>query len=341
MQGFFDASQRSPLTLMRLFGGFDGAPSTDGAGPEKRFEFDLRPKAPGANPLHADFEMWKQVAKSLGTTVNTFQCIPGVSTCICCDDASIVVLPHRIIISTSGHLMPHNAVPDVMNLLAECSVEIEWMSFLRKNYQSLWEEKVNQDTSLAIEYANLKAAFPTGRSFVFGPLDNDNYFIFIYDDVRRGPDNPEDDVQLNLAMYNIQQPPQSQPLLPYQEAGIATAHHETKGYGTQTMYASERGKYEMLRYVVNNHNSFASYETNHEKESYSDAIAKLLSDFRPERVTLYMVIDPQSSAGRRLSAEKPIGIESEHFSDYELVNRTFTTLSRGYMLMKMSIARCR
>ncbi len=184
-------------------------------GPEKRVEFDVRPRAGMSPPpllprVPGLVDKVLALLKITSPTLREHSC-GGLSAF---SGSSLILFAEwRIIITTPQRVHIVRYLLRLLHLLYEAGYETEWASFVRKNNDSPWQAK---DQQIAREFSVLKTIFPTGRSYVFGAVDQDHYFYYIYDDVRRslrvGTEVPErdgrrvveDNVQFNLKMYNIQ-----------------------------------------------------------------------------------------------------------------------------------------
>jgi hypothetical protein len=124
----------------------------------------------------------------------------GEGFALLCDGAIILTMPQCVIIICDMDVAVHRAVPALKTLIASHGFEIEWASFKRKNNGCPWGAK--KDSSNVEEYAILKETFPAGNSFMFGAIDSDHYFDFIFDDLQR-PTN-ESDVQCNIKLYGVE-----------------------------------------------------------------------------------------------------------------------------------------
>lgn len=154
-------------------------------GPEKRLEFNVRPKAGNTPPAlipRVPGLVDKVIAllKISNPRSQAHDC--GALTIYSSSGMLIVFAEWRIIITTPQrvHIVRH--LLRFLSLLYESGYETEWASFVRKNNDSPWMAK---DQQIAREFSILKTVFPTGRSYIFGAVDQDHYFYYIYDDVKR------------------------------------------------------------------------------------------------------------------------------------------------------------
>lgn len=88
-----------------------------------------------------------------------------------------------------------------MPLLQELGLEVEWLSYTRKDFLFPELQKYPHRSSEE-EIAFLKEHFPDGHAHMLGPLTRDHWFIFTADRCERDPDDLTERT-LNLMMYNI------------------------------------------------------------------------------------------------------------------------------------------
>jgi len=172
---------------------------------------------------------------------------------------------------------------------------------------------------MAREYAALKTAFPAGNPFIFGPVDSDHYFYFVYDDIHRNEGIREGDVQLNVKMYNIKN----------SAADVDAKHPLSVHFNDADQYQVTRGKFGAESNTV-------SFETNY---GIAESLCKLrqtVIDAQPDRFAILVLLDPHSDEAQQYLAGQKLGFEPEFFPNYSLLNRTTNRFEHGYIVMKLS-----
>lgn len=351
---------KDPLTLMAMWGSMQGYNPEQGfsfEGPEKRLEIISRflPET-HQDGLHSlPDEVWENVVGSLNAQIVSKEKNTYIKSYVL-TESSLFVMKNRILLITCGTTTLLNSVPHILNAISAVRAELEWMSFMHKNYSFPWEQK-GPHTSLADEHATLKKYFPTGRPYVFGPVDGDHYFFFCYDDIIR-PCSSEDDTQLSMTMYGLDKEqtkhwycdqflsscPETAEIR--RQTGLDrlfdkddrnwTLHDlqfEPCGY---SINAISGPVYQTIHITPEDHCSFASYETNSREENYCVRIHNVLRVFRPQRFTIIVFIDPESPVGKAYHTGNPIGVEPESFMDYEVAHRVVNEFNPGYVAMKLN-----
>jgi S-adenosylmethionine decarboxylase len=314
--------------LSALFGVsvFDG-PLITTAGPEKRLEFDLRKSRPdavlNANLVHevaALLHLAPQAASIAHPTA-------GEGFALLCDGAIILTMPQCVIIICDMDVAVHRAVPALKTLIASHGFAIEWASFKRKNNGCPWGAK--KDSSNVEEYAILKETFPAGNSFMFGAIDSDHYFDFIFDDLQR-PTN-ESDVQCNIKLY-----------------GVEFDENFPKHVGSHLVTAGEPGRtqqavifseamYETLRVKSTEANGLTiSYETNAEACDRLPLLAAQIVALMPSRFTITVLSDCNSRTNAVAKEGHDLSLDPALFPGYCRENRTTNTFQHGYVMTKVS-----
>lgn len=351
---------KDPLTLMAMWGSMQGYDPEQGfsfEGPEKRLEIISRflPET-HQDGLHSlSDEVWENVVGSVNAQIVSKEKNDFIKSYVL-TESSLFVMKNRILLITCGTTTLLNSVPLILEAISAVRGELEWMSFMHKNYSFPWEQK-GPHTSLAVEHATLKKYFPTGRPYVFGPVDGDHYFFFCYDDIIR-PCSSEDDTQLSMTMYGLDK---EQTKYWYSDKFIgscsetAEIRHKTGldrlfdnddrnwmvhdlqfqpcGYSINSISGPV---YQTIHITPEEHCSFASYETNSREENYFHRIHNVLRVFRPQRFTIIVFIDPESPVGKAYHAGDPIGVEPDSFSDYVVAHRVLNEFNPGYVAMKLN-----
>lgn len=350
-------ASKDPVTLMAMWGqmaAYDPSQGFSFEGPEKRLEVILRflPET-HSNGLHSlDDEVWAAVVGSLNAQIVSKEKNATIKSYVL-TESSLFVMRNRIILITCGTTTLLNSVPKILEAISAVRGELEWVSFMHKNYSFPWEQK-GPHTSLADEFTTLKKHFPTGKPYIFGPVDSDHYFLFCYDDIIR-PCSAEDDTQLSMTMYDLDKEQTKHWFSNrFISTGLETAEirkatrldvvvdeswtlhdlqFEPCGYSINAIRDEE---YQTMHITPEDHCSFASYETNCRASNYSDRMQKVLSVFRPQRFTVIVFLDPESAVGRAYHSGKGIGVEPEYYTEYQVLNRTVNEFAPGYVAMKIN-----
>lgn len=290
------------LQMLSLWGSFN---EESEGGFEKRFEVDVTP--PSLLQSVSD-DAWQKVLISVGCGCKLED--HGHMRCAVSSDCSIVICPGKVIVTTSPRVALNALTDQLLDVVRQNGMRVEWASFMRKNTSSPW----SSGTGMGAEYAVLKNVFPQGNAYLFGPVDCSHYFYFIYDAVDRQSGTPETDVQINVVMYDIK------------EVAKATQSYCSLG---------KPGEYEVLRVFPHTESTWcATFETTSTSCKYSDAINELLEKYSPGRFTVIVLADPQSTLNACFAANNFCGLED--FEQYEVVNTTRNEFQHGYVVHKSS-----
>jgi S-adenosylmethionine decarboxylase len=308
--------------LMSLMGAMDMCPGTKDCGLEKRLELDLVAST-HQGMLEVMDEQWNALFECLdecGSTTTRSEGLRIFKT----SKAMVVVARTRVIITSSAEVMLHTIIDPLLRLCREHRCTVEWSSFMRKNRSSPWtDHETNQ--VMAAEFLALKRAFPRGASHLFGPLDGDHYFYFIFDGIdRRIPDAVlEDDVQVNVVMYGVKSDAVSL------NGGTAKSGVLQECVILSDPMSIHADAYESTRRFESTSSvPIVTYETNASVHfDHESRIAQLVKQYAPERFTLMTLFDPHSVLAKR-TLGATIG------SDYTIENRATTEFAPGYVVCK-------
>lgn len=357
MSSVSSPTTKDPLTLMAMWGSITGYDPEQGfsfEGPEKRLEVIVRSTpdthVDGLHSLSDD--VWAEVVGSLNAQIVSKEANAYIKSYVL-TESSLFVMKNRILLITCGTTTLLNSIPNILVAISAVRGELEWVSFMHKNYSFPWEQK-GPHTSLADEFATLKQHFPTGKPYIFGPVDSDHYFLFCYDDIIR-PCSSEDDTQLSMTMYGLDKEQTKHWFSDRfistnaETAAIRQATHlddvvddtwtlhdlqfEPCGY---SINAIRREEYQTMHITPEDHCSFASYETNCRVANYYDRVKKVLGVFRPQRFTVIVFLDPESAVGKAYLSGRSIGVEPEYYSEYNVLHRTTNEFAPGYAAMKIN-----
>jgi S-adenosylmethionine decarboxylase len=326
---------------MSLWGGFDEPECPLDAGIEKRLELDLiirkdavevsgdcaTKDAPARGLLRATKEQWNAVLSRVDEHIHSTTS-QGLLSAFFAERCIVIITPMRIVVTASAEVMLHKITGPLLQLVTDCGCGVEWASFMRRNTSSPWEADDETNLVMASEYAELKQAFPTGKPFLLGQVDSDHYFYFLFDRVdRTSADTVEDEVQVNVVMYNVSEP---------MDKLSQTIDVTTAGKG--------QGEYHQLLRSFSIRSAggdtvvpCVTFETNDPEMPHASRISELLERYKPARVTLITLFDPQSTAARRFAAGDRCGLDT--FSHYNVENRATNEFAPGYVIRKTMFAR--
>lgn len=326
-----DVYPDSVHSLMALWGGFAPPTQQDDRGLEKRLQFDfqtLRGSHTTSFPLTADEVA--EVMRAADQTLVRCEVVSGMVAATL-TDSLVVLTPSRLLVTSSSSVMLHRVISPFLALFDAHGLEVEWASFLRKNIVSPWEDSTCETSDImAEEYAELKAAFPTGHSFLTGPVDAEHYFHFVFDDVVQQAGERETDTQFNAYLYEV--PGDRLGDAERQEDGVVEkpGQQQQQQRLAPVLGGVEEG-YEMQRVFTDS--GCVSFETNASIEMFAQSrLPKLLTDFAPQRFTLVMFQDrdvPESTLRRAFCA----------VPGYKAINRTVNYFSEGYAFHHVNFER--
>jgi len=361
----------SQMSIASRRGHFDPADSP--IGPEKRLELDLRMGVPknfkdGSEELKevTFVELVDNVvsAMNVGEVVSR-KLVDDATVAIFAADAAIVgINKNRIVITTGSRVQLHLAFAPIVECVAAASMEVEWASYMRKNTVCPWDDNTGGD-DMAHEYVQLKKCFPTGKPYMFGPVDADHYLYYVYDNLDRASGTCiENDCQINLKLYGFEKsflyPDKAQHVL---EAAVETLkdvlamesvssissdsvgdspsvsprRFSSDGCAFQGCVFPSKGEYLQLRAIEDPSGNIASFETNAQLVDCKDKLVDLVGRVNPERFTLSVLVDPQSTTAAGLvSGHRLIGVEPESFPRYLLCNRVVNEFAAGYKVLKLA-----
>ncbi|CCW68157.1 unnamed protein product [Phytomonas sp. Hart1] len=353
-------SAKDPVTFMAMWGSMKDYNPDQGfsfEGPEKRLEVIIRflPETHPDGLYSLEDDVWVHVVGTLNAQIVSKEKNAHIKSYVL-TESSLFVMSNRIILITCGTTTLLNSIPAILKAISAVRAELEWASFMHKNYSFPWEQR-GPHTSLSDEIATLKGHFPTGKTYILGPVDSDHYIFFCYDDIIR-PQSTEDDTQLNMTMYGLDKAQTRHWFSPcFLATGVETAgiraetrldrlldgdwtlhdlQFEPCGYSVNAVRGEE---YQTIHITPEDHCSFASYETNCHDANYAARITNVLSVFRPQRFTVLVFLDPESAVGKAYHRTHPIGVEPEYFTEYEISNRTVNEFAPGYVAIKINYVR--
>lgn len=309
---------------MSLWGGFDAPTNVTDSGCEKRFELDVNLSSEDNQGLLAvDKEKWHGVLRIINESVLEYKALDALHwlrTAQC----AVIVTKDKVIVTSSAVTLLHLLVAPLIHVCNQVGV-VEWSSFMRKNIASPWDPDNEMNHVMASEYAELKQAFPRGKSFLIGPVDGDHYFYFVHDALNRASGNVvENDAQVNLVMYNVKAA----------TSNDAAAKEVVQSCNTLDNKTDE---YEALRQFTACGQRCVTFETNSTTQIHANRIAELLEEYAPDRFTLLTLFDPSTVVAKRFSKGDKCGLDK--FANYRLENCFTNEFAHGYTVRKTVFVR--
>lgn len=337
-----------PMSFMALVGSASMAKAKGFEGPEKRLEVIVRGKGLSAGGLRqAPQSTWEDVISILKAQIVSKVSNEHLDAYVL-TESSLFVYPHKIILITCGTTILLSALPAVLDVIARYSLEVEWASFMRKNF-SFPSEQIGTHATMNAEYTMMKSHFPRGRPFILGPIDSDHYYTYVYDDIHRPC--VEADTQISMTMYDMK--PEvakhfysdkflsGEDTAPIRKATqldtlvdgwiVQDLQFEPCGYSVN---AIRDGAYQTMHITPEDHCSFASYETNMSTDDVVAQLVKVLAVFGPQRFTAVVLADPQCPLGEKLAKGEPLGLSD--VPGYVASNETENEFAPGYTLIKVN-----
>lgn len=345
--------KKDPVSFIAAWGSIESLRGDGGfEGPEKRLEIIVRltPESPPNGLRAAGKDEWGEVIATLNAKIVSAVSNEHLDSYVL-TESSLFVAQNKVIMITCGTTTLLEALPSVLLIVETLKCEVEWASFMRKNFSYPWEQK-GPHSSLQSENQALKASFPRGSPFIFGPVDSDHYFFFVYDDVRRPA--VENETQLSMTMYQMDPTVASCFFCDSFEStnerteAIRNSSGLSKllegwvvqdlqfapcGYSINTLRGPE---YQTMHITPEEHCSFASYETNSPLENVSERLNMVLSIFKPRRFAVALIVDPQSALASSLAIGGLIGVEQQYFEEYSICNRTINEFAPGYVALELN-----
>lgn len=331
-----DVYPDSVHSLMALWGGFAAPTQQDDRGLEKRLQFDFEmPLSERRGMATPSFPLTVEdvaEAMSVADQAMLHHEVIADMMAITMTDSLVVLTPSRLLMTSSSAVMLHRVLAPFLTLFAERGLAVEWAAFLRKNMLSPWDASDSETSDImAEEYADLKAAFPSGHSFLTGPVDAEHYFHFVFDNVVQRADEQETDTQFNAYLFEV--PSERLGNKQHAEQHIAPVQCEMfpGNDKKEEPRMEEEGGYEMQRVFADS--GCVSFETNASIQTFARSrLPKLLTTFAPRRFTLVMFQDRDVPEGSLRGALRAV-------PGYKAINRTVNYFSEGYAFHHVNFER--
>jgi S-adenosylmethionine decarboxylase len=232
-------------------------------------------------------------------------------------ESSLFVASNRVVLITCGTTTLLNAMPLILDLISRHDMAAHFCSFMRKDFSYPWKQ-VGPHANMEAEYDLLKQYLPLGKPYIFGPVDGDHYFCYIYDDIEVSTA----DMHLSLVMYEMAEdvasrffsdefyPTGPETALTRRQSGVDTL---VEGWLVQDLQFAPCGysinaisgpHYQTMHITPESHCSFASFETNLPLGAVQDdaerVIERVVGVFRPLKFSAIAVCDPESGITGRI-----------------------------------------
>mmetsp|Transcript_16843 Transcript_16843/g.52307 ORF Transcript_16843/g.52307 Transcript_16843/m.52307 type:complete len:376 (-) Transcript_16843:15-1142(-) len=345
-------SVTDPVSAIAVVGQVSFAKPSGFEGPEKRLEIIVRGDALEAGGLRqAAREEWDAIIDVLNAKIVNHVRNDHLDAYVL-TESSLFVYPHKLILITCGTTVTLTALEPILALVKKYGLEVEWASFMRKNFTYPWEQ-IGPHASMETEYSYLKQYFVKGQPFIFGPIDSDHYFVFVYDDMIRPC--VEADTQVSMTMYDMDPDvakhfysdkfldgPDTEPIRAATKIDtlvcdgwtVQDLQFEPCGY---SINAIRGDAYQTMHITPEEHCSFASYETNMALDNVTEQLDKVLAVFKPKRFSVLILADPQCPLGVAISKAADLGLNS--LSGYSTSNISMNEFAPGYTLVKANFSR--
>ncbi|KAL0585344.1 hypothetical protein ABG067_004876 [Albugo candida] len=150
-------------------------------GPEKNLEIDFRVKS-STSPLG-----FRQVSRQeLDTMLEAAKCqiLSKIQNshldAYVLSESSLFVYANKLVLKTCGTTTLLACLPIIISAAKKLDMDIQWVGYSRKNY-IFPEEQRFPHTSFTTEVAYLSQYFPNGSAHVLGPLNDDHWYIYVWD----------------------------------------------------------------------------------------------------------------------------------------------------------------
>jgi S-adenosylmethionine decarboxylase len=346
-------SVTDPVSAIAVVGQVSFARPSGFEGPEKRLEVIVRGDAALAAGgfRQAERATWDAIIGVLNAKIVNHVANDSLDAYVL-TESSLFVYPHKLILITCGTTVLLKALDPILELVAKLEMEVEWASFMRKNFTYPWEQ-IGPHATMETEYSYLKKYFPKGAPFIFGPIDSDHYFAFVFDDMIRPC--VEDDTQVSMTMYDMDPEvakhfysdkfldgPDTDPIREATKLNtlvcdgwtVQDLQFEPCGY---SINAIRGDAYQTMHITPEAHCSFASYETNMPVSNVAEQLNKVLKVFSPQRFSVLILADPQCPLGLGIAKAADLGLGS--ITGYSTSNIGMNEFAPGYTLVKANFTR--
>jgi len=235
-------------------------------------------------------------------------------------ESSLFVYPYKIVIKTCGKITLLHCLAHMTEMAALFNTSVSRVSFSRRNL-FFPEDQLAPHNSFDDEVEYLKAHFPKGEAFVFGPRSCDHHYFFIYCNEAESPfaDVPlpvDPRAQTSWAFVNSHQ---SLEILMtgmdrkvmrqfYMTNEFVSNEETTRTSGIRGLFEGkvDAHQFEPLGYSLNGLDeqlyytihitpqpecSFVSFETNLVIKDYPALVKRVVDVFRPQCFTVLVIRD--------------------------------------------------
>ncbi|TMW60289.1 hypothetical protein Poli38472_000331 [Pythium oligandrum] len=234
-------------------------------------------------------------------------------------ESSLFVYSHKVVIKTCGTTTLLLMLPFIKKYADALGMEIEWVSFSRKNY-TFPEEQKYPHTSFQTEVTYLNSYFPDGTAHALGPLNHDHWYIYVWDSDEHTElrsvstvDRPlkgvpgSNESTLHVLMQDMHPSVAKQffknddPTMTSRRMTIETGISDLVPGATIDDFAFDPCGYSMngilfdayytIHITPESHCSYVSFETNARLRSYESLLKNVLRCFRPAKYSVSVYAD--------------------------------------------------
>ncbi|OQR86437.1 S-adenosylmethionine decarboxylase proenzyme [Achlya hypogyna] len=279
-------------------------------GPEKNLEVDLN-RAVGDNPLGLRALTRGQIDALLDAAKCTI--LSKVSNesldAYVLSESSLFVYPHKMLIKTCGTTTLLKALPLLTEYIRQLGMSVDKVRYSRKNFL-LPDDQLFPHTSFSTEVEYLNDFFPNGAAHVFGPINADHWYSYVWDVHEHGEPVTNNSGAANEHTVHVLMQDMSEDAAAAffkrdngwdgatmsEKSGIRALApgaimdafaFEPCGY---SMNAIDGPAYSTIHITPESHCSYASYETNDMVGAYGPLLQDVLGVFRPAKFTVTMSV---------------------------------------------------
>jgi S-adenosylmethionine decarboxylase len=230
-------------------------------------------------------------------------------------ESSLFVYSHKVVIKTCGTTTLLKTLPFIRKYAERLGMEIEWVSYSRKNY-TFPEEQVYPHTSFQTEVAFLNDFFPDGSAHVLGPLNHDHWYIYVWDadehepSIAGGVHRPltaSNESTLHVLMQDMHPTvaqkffKEADPTMTSRRMTIESGIRDLVPGAVLDDFAFDPCGYSMngilfdayytIHITPESHCSYVSFETNARLRSYESLLKNVIRCFRPAKYAVSVYAD--------------------------------------------------
>jgi S-adenosylmethionine decarboxylase len=264
-------------------------------GPEKRLEVDFKKNLDRPNGLRAfSKDQWQEMLNFSACTIISQTSNDSFDAYVL-SESSLFIYPYKMMIKTCGTTTLLKIIPKLLEYAQSCDLEVELVMYSRKNF--LFPDKQQYphvDWRSELDYLG---DFFDGQSYVFGPLTNDHWYLYLADYSDPTTETTKEHT-LEIMMHHLDREaafnfyrkegtqdrdkfPGVAELIPNQETD--EFNFTPCGYSMNGLCGNV---YSTIHVTPEPQCSYASFETNLSLKSYKGLIRQVFDIFQPGTVTL-------------------------------------------------------